>query len=126
MTPADAPTYITAETVARWDAVTSDVRGEPETIARYELSFSPVAVDLRTAAPAQAPVVLQARDPVAGVLIAPLFAGAPPGVYNLYVRAVDAAGLISAWSAPIVVGWDTNAPRPPTGLRIEIRITVGG
>lgn len=123
--PPAIPPYVTVNTVAKWDNVTADVRGSAETIGRYELALSLPGADLRTGAPMLGNV-LPAGDGSLGTPLTTLFSGLAPGLYQLWVRAVDQAGNVSAWSDPLTLGWDTNAPRAPTNLRIEIKVTVGG
>lgn len=96
-----------------WDCVTTDILGNPEVIAQYEIGLFPLGADgntvpLRTALTPADPCTFQIR---------PLVEGVPDGQYDLRARAYDEAGNISLWSLPLSIDLDATPPAHPVNLR---------
>lgn len=107
-----------------WDAVTTDVNGNPETIRDAELGIWPAGADRFTVPPLAVLSALPGTPPVGGVQIAGLIAGRPDGDYQLAVRVYDLAGNSSAWSSALVGRYDMTPPSKPGGFRIVVTVNV--
>ena len=118
------PVIVRGDTAAYWTAVTLDVAGNPETLANYEGTVLPTATVIGDVIDASLDKFSIPLSPEPSDILAPRFAALPPGRYRYYVRAVDLAGNISAWSGGLELDWDNVAPRAVTGLRVEVSVTV--
>ena len=110
-----APTLGRADAVA-WDAVTLDVNGQPDTITFYDVAIVASGANLNTAGTAvivSVTVTAPKLDTTGTVLLATL----ANGNYVAQVRARDAAGNVSAWSAPFAFGFDGVPPTAPANVR---------
>lgn len=119
-----AATPVKANSVLQYDHDGKDVAGASERLKEAELALSGVTSDLN----AGGVPVKTVKGPLAqGANEAPLtalFQGQQPGMYRIWVRAVDEALNVSAWSAPLLVNYDLTAPTPVTGVRVKITIEV--
>lgn len=109
-----------------WDAVNTDVLGNPEIIRDAELGLWPVGIVHQTTAPIAVLSGLPGTPPVGGIALGNLFAGRAAGDYQLAVRVYDLAGNFSAWSSAVAGRYDPIAPSPPGNIRIvvEVRVSV--
>ena len=98
--------------VLTWDPVTVDVTGAPETVASYEVALSLPLVDLNT--PGATPIAL--RNVAGTSLPATDFLPTVPHgtTVRAWVRAIDEAGNVSAWSEYLEVTVDLQPPAAPS------------
>lgn len=110
---------LTPESTVLWAEVKTHVDGTPCVIGGYQLAIVADPADLNTAG--VTPLALIDYGPAAwtGLGVKQLVAGLPSGTYRLQARAKNGSGVWSAWSAPLVVTWDTSSPASPTGLTIR-------
>lgn len=99
-----------------WDAVTTDIEGNPETIGAYEVAAFPPGTVLNPTtgtAPVPLATVKTAGDVTraAALLFLASFATGTP--IRVSVRAVDAAGNVSEWADPVDVVVDFKRPKKP-------------
>lgn len=120
---AQAVPILNQATVA-WDAVTTDVNGNPETIRDAELGIWPASANHLTVDPMAVLSALPAVPPVGGVPISGIVAGRPDGDYRLAVRVYDAAGNASGWSNAVIGRIDMTPPSKPAGFRIIVTVQV--
>lgn len=107
------PSGMSLNSKVAWDCVTTDILGNPEVIAQYEIGLFPLGAagntePLRTALTPANPCTFQIR---------PLVDGVPDGQYDLRARAYDEAGNISLWSSPLSIDLDATPPAHPVNLR---------
>lgn len=113
--------YFSARSQLAWDQVTTDVAGQPETVAGYE-----VAITARGGDPSLPLVAVPApADAFPGFSLEAAAAGLADGPYSVFVRARDAAGNTSTWSAPLDVILDQKAPAVPGNVRVRVTVEVG-
>jgi len=117
--PAPVP-ILPGQSVA-WDHSRLDIQGNPEALASFDVALTSTA-----AASPDAPgaTLRQVSVPDGGpgpwtILDTQLFAGQGPGVYAVWVRAVDTTGNRSSWHGPLGVEWDRVVPAAPTGIRVQ-------
>lgn len=102
---------------ATWVSPTTDVEGNPETLASAELAITASTVtDFNVAGTPLRTIVGLDPDGTKGYVIAPLVAALPRGPYRVWVRVADDAGNLSAWSLPCDIVLDAAAPQKPTGV----------
>lgn len=118
------PVAANPKAILEWDAPITNVDGTPLLdLAGYIVALSLPGVDLNqgTSALTQLEVPEAATTEQA---IAPLVAGRPEGIYQLWVRAYDDAGNLSAWSTPLLIQIDAVTPASPTGLKLKVTVIV--
>ena len=104
-----------------WDHTKLDIQGNPESLASFDVALTSTAAASPDAAGA---VLRQVSVPEGGpspwsIVDTELFAGQGPGVYAVWVRAVDSTGNKSTWHGPLGVAWDRVVPAAPSGIRVQ-------
>jgi len=126
-----APTdTVNLNTKLVWSHDNKDINNLPEVIGRFEVAISQTNQDLSTGGTPLAMLQVQYPCPECPVdtvtlgttceyPIADLIRGRSPGYYRLWVRAVDSAGNIGAYSSYLTIQIDSSPPKPPTGLKCK-------
>lgn len=118
------PISANQNSILQWDAPTLNADGSQlMDLSGYVVALSAPGVDLNqgTAPLSQIDVP---EPQVTEQAIAPLIGTQADGIYQLWVRAYDDAGNLSAWSVPLLIRTDSIVPATPTGLRIKITVIV--
>lgn len=113
-----------------WDHECKDIDGNVEILSRFDMAISDATVNLATGGVPLTVVAVPYPCPqcttntttlgtTCNYSIAQLLVGRLAGTYQLWVRAADSAGNISAWSVPLTVRYDKVPPKPPTGLKCK-------
>lgn len=110
-----APPPILPGSSITWDAVTTDVAGNPDNVVKYL-----VVATLATATAPNATNVVKSQEVLAvdvpkidsDSFLIPLV----PGAYKIFVKAIDESENESGWSDPLVRTWDRVAPTVPQNL----------
>lgn len=124
------PIPVNASSILCWDHDNKDINNQPEIISRFEIAISQTNQDLSQGGTPLAQIQVQYPCPECVVdnatlgthceyPIAELVRGRNAGYYRLWVRAVDAASNLGAWSLPLTVATDSAPPKPPTGLKCK-------
>ena len=87
--PSPFTTWDWASTIITWDPVTLDIEGKPETIVQYELGLFVDGSVVK---------LMMSADVQTGITA--LKEGAPDGLYEIRVRAIDQAPEVSACLKP--------------------------
>jgi hypothetical protein len=116
--PVSAAEAVGANAIIAWDAVTTDLDGDPETILYYEIAAFPLGTDLvanpLTTALSKAQIEGAQVQAHASTFLMTIPAGSQVIVS---VRAVDLAGNISDWANSLTVKTDFGKPKKPTNLK---------
>lgn len=114
-----AQDHIGAKAILQWDAVTTDIDGNPETVAHYEVAAFPIGAVLNPpeGTPETAPIAntkVQVAGDVTQAAVGLFLAGIMTGSNILVtVRAVDPSGNTSDWGTPLNTVVDFKKPAKP-------------
>lgn len=122
------PVILTPQSVVVWDAVTTDIQGNPESIRDAEIGIFPANSDpnavgvlpLTTIKGLSGDANAGKGLAVSGFLPATL----KPGTYTFAVRVYDMAGNVSGWSNAMLAVYDQLPPLAPVNFKITIQIDV--
>lgn len=107
----------------------TDINGNPETVATYDLAISDTSSDLNGAGQILASTSVSYADSKTNgswqgevtALMQPL----PTGVYRAWCRAVDTSGNKSAWAGPVEIPHDVTPPATPSNIMMKITLADG-
>lgn len=127
--PAPATVVNTASKLV-WEHDNQDINNQPELLLRFDVAISQTNQDLSTGGTPLATIQVGYPCPECPVNtttlgttcewpLTQLLQGRAAGYYRLWVRAVDTALNVGAWSLPLTVQTDPAPPKPPFGLKCK-------
>lgn len=112
---------------ARFNWSGKDTAGNPETPGSLEIAFTSVTVtDLNAGGTVLKTVAGRLVAGANAVPVGAALAGVAAGTLKPWVRVSDAAGNWTKWVGGTSFTFDGTAPELPTGLQIQVTVTVSG